>query len=71
MRWLSGLRKKIIAQFTCVNEQLFFERNEEKGLFGQTLFIYAFVKDLPVQFFNHPPTLKRKKYIIVDKMWIK
>jgi len=32
-----GMRKKIIALFTWVNEHLFFEPNEENGLFGQTL----------------------------------
>ena len=32
-----GLRKKIIARFTGVNKQLFFKRNDENGLFGQTL----------------------------------
>ena len=33
-----GLRRKKIVMFTWVNEQIFFKRNEENGLFGQTLF---------------------------------
>ena len=30
--------EKKIVQFTCVNEQFFFKRNEANGHFGQTLF---------------------------------
>ena len=36
-RSVSRPAKKTIVQFTWVNEQLFFERNEENELFGQTL----------------------------------
>ncbi len=31
------MSKKMIVRFTGVNEQLFFKRNDENGLFGQTL----------------------------------
>ena len=33
-----GLRNKINVEFTGLNDHLFYERNEENGHYGQTLF---------------------------------